>query len=198
MVGCPESVIYSLSFSPFYDITVNLSCVSALRTRGFAPGACSRFILHGQYKQVFILRELAPCYGTHEGPNGRNLVWDSWYSPDEHLGTSSKLNMATSLWSRTKQKKLILLMMMRRWCLKMTPQLVTEKVASKAWARLWPLRRQEKGAFKLVFENCPWKIQTDFVKTRELQTQNSSSSTFTLSVDAMLIFEHESRVPKEL
>ena len=80
----------------------------------------------------------------------------------------------------------------------MTPQLVTEKVASKAWARLWPLRRQEKGAFKLVFENCPWKIQTDFVKTRELQTQNSSSSTFTLSVDAMLIFEHESRVPKEL
>ena len=112
MVGCPESVIYSLSFSPFYDITVNLSCVSALRTRGFAPGACSRFILHGQYTQVFILRELAPCYGTHEGPNGRNLVWDSWYSPDEHLGTSSKLNMATSLWSRTKQKKLILLMMM--------------------------------------------------------------------------------------
>ena len=53
----------------------------------------------------------------------------------------------------------------------MTHQLVTEKVASKAWARLWPLRRQEKGAFKLVFENCPWKIQTDFVKTRELQTQ---------------------------
>ena len=61
-----------------------------------------------------------------------------------------------------------------------------------------PVASEKTGERGLVFENCPWKIQTDFVKTRELQTQNSSSSTFTLSVDAMLIFEHESRVPKEL
>ena len=60
----------------------------------------------------------------------------------------------------------------------------------------WKSCQQSMGS--PVAENCPWKIQTDFVKTRELQTQNSSSSTFTLSVDAMLIFEHESRVPKEL
>ena len=133
MVGCPESVIYSLSFSPFYDITVNLSCVSALRTRGFAPGACSRFILHGQYTQVFILRELAPCYGTHEGPNGRNLVWDSWYSPDEHLGTSSKLNMATSLWSRTKQKKLILLMMMMMMMMMMMTMILEDDSSVGNW-----------------------------------------------------------------
>ena len=58
-----------------------------------------------------ILRELAPYYGTHVGSNQRNLVWDSWYSPDEGLGTSSKLNIANSLRSRSKQKKLILLMM---------------------------------------------------------------------------------------
>ena len=75
--GWLPSVINSLSFSPFYDVTVNPSCVSALHTSGFAPGGCSRLILHGQYTRGFILRELAPCYGTHEGANERNLVWDS-------------------------------------------------------------------------------------------------------------------------
>ena len=86
--------------------------IRPIHTRGFAPGAYSRFILHDQYTRRFILRELAPCYGTHEGANERNLVRDSWYSLDEGLETSLKLNMATSLRSRSKQKKLILLMMM--------------------------------------------------------------------------------------
>ena len=122
--GWLPSVIYSLSFSPFYDITVNPSCVSALHTRGFAPGGCSRLILHGQYTRGFILRELAPSYGTHEGANERNLVWDSWYSPDEGLGTSSKLIMATSLWSRSKQKKLFLLMMIMMMMMMMMMMMV--------------------------------------------------------------------------
>ena len=59
------------------------------------------------------------CSGTREGANERNLVWDSWYSPGEGLGTSSKLNMATSLWSSSKQKKLILLMMIMRMMMMM-------------------------------------------------------------------------------
>ena len=113
--GWLPSVIYS----SFYDITVNPLSVSALHTRGFALGACSRLILHGQYTQGFILRGLALCYGTREGANERNLVWDSWYSPGEGLGTSSKLNMATSLWSSLKQKKLILLMMIMRMMMMM-------------------------------------------------------------------------------
>ena len=83
-----------------------------IHSRGFAPGTCSSLILHCQYTRGVILRELAPCYGTHVGANERNFVWDSWYSPDEGLGTSIKLNKATSLPSRSKQKKLILLMMM--------------------------------------------------------------------------------------
>ena len=52
--------------------------------------------------------------------------------------------------------------------------------------------------FILFCDNCPWKIQRDFVNTWELHTQNWSSSTSTLSVDAMLNFEHESFVLKEL
>ena len=48
-----------------------------IHTRGFAPGTCSRLILHCQYTRGVILRELAPCYGTHVGANERNLVWDS-------------------------------------------------------------------------------------------------------------------------
>ena len=119
-----------------------------IHTRGFSPGACSRLILQGQFTWGFILRELAPCYGTHEGANERNLVWDSWYSPDEGLGTSSKLSMATSLWSRSKQKRLILLMMMM---MLEDESLVSKKVARKKWARLWLLRRQEKGAFYTIF-----------------------------------------------
>ena len=71
--GWLPSVIYS----SFYDITVNPLSVSALHTRGFALGACSRLILHGQYTRGFILRGLALCYGTREGANERNLVWDS-------------------------------------------------------------------------------------------------------------------------
>ena len=46
-----------------------------MHTKGFAPGACSRLILYCQYTLGVILRELAPCYGTHVGANERNLVW---------------------------------------------------------------------------------------------------------------------------
>ena len=193
--GWLPSVIYS----PFYDITVNPLCVSEKHTRGFALGACSRLILHGQYTRGFILRGLALCYGTREGANERNLVWDSWYSPGEGLGTSSKLNMATSLWSRSKQKKLILLMTIMRMMIEDDSSVSNRKSLPGKHGLacgFWEDRR--KGLFVLVFENCPWKIQTDFVNTWELHTQNSSSSTSTLLVDAMLIFEHESRVPKEL
>ena len=45
-----------------------------MHTRGFASGECSRLILHCQYTLGVILRELAPCYGTHVGANERNLV----------------------------------------------------------------------------------------------------------------------------
>ena len=58
------------------------------------------------------------------------------------LGTSSKLNMATSLRSRSKKKTLILLMMM----MLADESSVSKQVARKSWARLWLLRRQEKGA----------------------------------------------------
>ena len=75
---------------------------------------------------------------------------------------------------------------------------VSKQVARKSWARLWLLRRQEKGVSVLFFENCPGEIQKDFVNTWECHTQNSSSSISTLSVDATLNFQHESRVPKEL
>ena len=71
----------------------------------------------------------------------------------------------------------------------MTHQLVAEKLARKTWARLWLLRRQEKGAFYTSF--------------RELSVEDSDGfceymRTPYATVDAMLIFEHESRVPKEL
>ena len=46
-----------------------------MHTTGFAPGTCSRLILHCQYTLGVILRELAPCYDTHVGANERNLVW---------------------------------------------------------------------------------------------------------------------------
>jgi len=104
-------------------------------------------MLYSLYTRGVILRELAPCYGTHEGANERNLLWDSWYSLDEGLETSLKLNMATSLWSRSKQKKLILLMMM----MLEDDSSVSKKVARKTWARLWLLRRQAKGAFYTIF-----------------------------------------------
>ena len=55
--------------------------------------------------------------------------------------------MATSLWSRSKQKKLILLMMM----MLENDASVSKKVARKTWARLWLLRRQEKGALYTLF-----------------------------------------------
>ena len=58
--------------------------------------------------------------------------------------------MATSLWSRSKQKKLILLMMMKMMML-VDESSVSKKVARKTWARLWLLRRQEKGAFCTSF-----------------------------------------------
>ena len=97
--------------------------------------------------QLILSPILAPCYGTHVGANERNLLWDSWYSPDEGLGTSSKLKRATSLRSRSKQKKLILLMMM----MLEDDSSVSKKVARKTWDRLWLLRRQEKGAFYPIF-----------------------------------------------
>ena len=79
----------------------------------------------------------------------------------------------------------------------MTHQLVNKLPGNLGLAcGFWEDRR--KGLFILFFENCPWKIQTDFVNTWECHTQNSSSSISTLSVDATLNFEHESRVPKEL
>ena len=79
----------------------------------------------------------------------------------------------------------------------MTHQLVNKLPGNLGLAcGFWEDRR--KGLFILFFENCPWKIQKDFVNTWECHTQNSSSSISTLSVDATLHFEHESRVPKEL
>ena len=66
---------------------------------------------------------------------------------DIHQMRVRELNMATSLWSRSKQKKLILLMMM----MLENDASLSKKVARKTWARLWLLRRQEEGAFYTLF-----------------------------------------------
>ena len=46
----------------------------------------------------------------------------------------------------------------------MTHQLATEKVARKTWARLWPLRRQENGAFYTSFRELPVEDSAGFCK----------------------------------
>ena len=116
--------------------------------RGFAHGTCSRLILHCQYTRGVILRELAPCYGTHVGANERNWVWDSWYSPDGGLGTSSKLTWRLPCDPDQNRKSWFFWWW---WCLKMIDSSVSKKVARKTWARPWLLRRHEKGAFYTLF-----------------------------------------------
>ena len=64
-----------------------------IHMRGFAPGACSRLILNGLYTQGVILRELAPCYGTHEGANERNLVWEHELRVPKELWVEIKPNL---------------------------------------------------------------------------------------------------------
>ena len=57
--------------------------------------------------------------------------------------------MATSLRSRSKQKKLTVLMMMM--------MIASKRVARKTWARLWLQRRQEKGVFPTIFRELSVK-----------------------------------------
>ena len=118
-----------------------------------------------------IVQELASCHGTHVETNERNLVWDSWYSPDECLGTSSKLNLATSLRSRSKEEKLILLMMMiledhSSVCKKCQENLGSPVVSEKTGERgFLYYSRTVRGKFR------------HFVNTWECHTQTSRSST---------------------
>ena len=74
------------------------------------------------------------------------------------FGNSSKLNMATSLRSRSKKKKLILLMVM----MLADDSSVSKQVARKSWARLWLLRRQEKGAFYTIFRELSMEDSDEF------------------------------------
>ena len=67
-----ESLFHRQSFAiACFGNTFNQRILRPMLTRGFAPRACSRLILHGQYTQGFILRELAPCYGTARRRRGR-------------------------------------------------------------------------------------------------------------------------------
>ena len=118
-----------------------------------------------------IVQELASCHGTHVETNERNLVWDSWYSPDECLGTSSKLNLVTSLRSRSKEEKLILLMMIiledhSSVCKKCQENLGSPVVSEKTGERgFLYYSRTVRGKFR------------HFVNTWECHTQTSRSST---------------------
>ena len=65
------------------------------------------------------------------------------------------------MWSKSKQKKLILLKVMM---MLQDDSLVSKKVAKKISTRLWLLRKQEKGAFYTIFRELSVKDSDGFFK----------------------------------
>ena len=65
------------------------------------------------------------------------------------------------MWSKSKQKKLILLKVMM---MLQDDSLVSKKVAKKISTHLWLLRKQEKGAFYTIFRELSVKDSDGFFK----------------------------------